>query len=77
MLGRSSTTERLFQFIGNISTDEHSFTIDHLFWGLLVKIGLMTIEGRFACCMSDELQFVVQVWITCRSGSRQTEVRRT
>ena len=37
MLGRRATTERLFQFIGNISTDEHSFTIDHLFRGLLMK----------------------------------------
>lgn len=33
MLGRRSTTERLFQFIGDISADEHSFTIDHLFSG--------------------------------------------
>jgi hypothetical protein len=33
MFGRRSTTERLFQFIGDISADEHSFTIDHLFSG--------------------------------------------
>ena len=33
MLGRRATTERLFQFIGDISADEHSFTIDHLFSG--------------------------------------------
>src|SRR6266404_4969562 len=47
MLGRRATTERLFQFIGNVSTDEHSFTIDHCFRGLLVKINSTVDEGRF------------------------------
>src|SRR6267143_5631416 len=46
MLGRRATTERLFQFIGNVSTDEHSFTIDHGFRGLLVKSNSTGNEGR-------------------------------
>jgi hypothetical protein len=35
MLGCGATTERLFQFTGNISTDEHAFTVDHFFGGSL------------------------------------------
>jgi hypothetical protein len=33
MFGRRASTERLFQFIGNVSTDEYAFTIDQLFSG--------------------------------------------
>ena len=47
MLGRGATTERLFQFIGDISTDEHAFTIDHLFSELLLKSSPTANEGRF------------------------------
>lgn len=37
MLRGCAPTKRLFQFIGYISTDEDSFTIDHLFSGAPVK----------------------------------------
>ena len=30
---RGATTKRLFQFVGNVSTDEYAFTIYHLFFG--------------------------------------------
>jgi hypothetical protein len=37
MFGRRATAERLFQFTGNVSADEHSFAINHLFSGAPYK----------------------------------------
>jgi hypothetical protein len=47
MLRRCSPAKRFFQFIRHICTNEHSFSINHLFVGSLVKRIAKVNEGRF------------------------------
>jgi hypothetical protein len=56
MLRGCAPTKRLFQFIRYISTDEDSFTVDHLFSGAPVKSEFRLVNKRTCPLAGSEAQ---------------------